>query len=502
MATRISGAALVLALSLSAAASAQPAFPSATDCALCHSRIPPPAQSAWRDGPSIAPFALWRGSMMAHAAADPYWSRKVAAEVTEAGAGIEDKCLRCHAPARQYPTRGTSSPMRMSQVTDSDEGVTCSVCHQIAPTGLGTRASFTGEFAINTAAEAFGPHRDPFTMPMRHHTDLTPTYGKHVLEAAFCGSCHTVITHPVGADRNQEFLEQTPFLEWLSADASREDRPCQSCHVPNLRDSHGRELPQFIAHRPPGGAFPPTSPRTPFGMHLFLGGNFQIPRLLATQKPEEREFLHKTADRAIAFLKSALRAEAHAERRADGVLLHVTLENRTGHKLPTGYPSRRLWIHVRATDGQGNTIFDSGNWDERTGELTAGEQFRPHRRTIDDPAQVMIYEAEYLDVEDRPTLSLARAARYRKDNRILPRGFDESRVYSLGFEPGALSGVGLQDDPDFRPGSDTVTYRIPPAAAIKVQILFQTIKPAHAHAVRLDLDARPAVAQEIELNVP
>ena len=80
-------------------------FPGVATCALCHSKIPPPGNE---HAASVAPFALWRGSMMAHSSRDPFWKAKVrdeAALTPAAKAVIEDKCLRCHAPTQQYLVR-------------------------------------------------------------------------------------------------------------------------------------------------------------------------------------------------------------------------------------------------------------------------------------------------------------------------------------------------------------------------------------------------------------
>ncbi len=40
--------------------------------------------------------------------------------------------------------------------------------------------------------------------------------------------------------------------------------------------------------------------------------------------------------------------------------IDVLVENLTGHKLPTAYPSRRVWLHVAIHDRNGLTVFESG----------------------------------------------------------------------------------------------------------------------------------------------
>jgi hypothetical protein len=168
------------------------------------------------------------------------------------------------------------------------------------------------------------------------------------------------------------------------------------------------------------------------------------------------------------------------------VEIAVDVENRTGHKLPTAYPSRRLWLHLKAVDATGRSVFESGGWDPATGDLRGALAAQPHRTRINSFGEVMIYEAEYIDLKGQPTTSLLRAARYSKDNRILPRGFN-SNAHVAGIGGDRIGPVGTGTDPDFLPGGDRVIYRIAaPAgrypASVTIEALYQSIKPARARA--------------------
>lgn len=468
----IRGSALVFAslLGFTCFGELPPSFPDSRTCALCHSRLPPPSGATWNEGPSIAPVVLWRGSMMANSAADPFWRAQVRYESRQAGTFAEHECIRCHAPAQSVAASFGSRPLKLDEVDRSSEGVTCSVCHQISRTGLGERSSFTGGFVISQDGSAFGPHRNPFAMPMRHHTDLTPRYSEHILEAAVCGTCHTLFTHPTGVPEGTEFLEQGTFLEWLASSAAQEGRTCQSCHMPVLRNTRGDLQSTYIAHRPPGGPFPPTAARAPFGLHLLIGGNYQISRVLGASE---------TSERAIANLQRSLSLSASARAAGGKTLLKVTVVNLTGHKLPTGYPSRRLWLHVRAMSASGSTVFESGDWDRETGELLAGPAFQPHHRVITSAGQVQVYEADAVDAAGASTTSLTRAAGYRKDNRILPAGFDPNRLAQLSLGDDVLP-VGVAGDSEFRPGQHTIVYELPPSASVELAVCYQSVMPRYA----------------------
>ena len=148
-------------------------------------------------------------------------------------------------------------------------------------------------------------------------------------------------------------LEQAPYLEWLASDYPKAGTTCQQCHVPALRDASGAPAAQYIAHMPPGRWFPPTRPRTPFGLHFFAGGNSPMLNLLAGTEPENEAALRRVAGKAEENVRSALGLTASAVMEDGRITLNVEVRNRTGHKLPTGFPSRRIWLHVEALTADG-----------------------------------------------------------------------------------------------------------------------------------------------------
>ncbi len=482
----------------------QSRFISAGDCGLCHTRIPAPGGS-WSSGNWVGPYPAWQGSMMAHASEDPYWKAKVRFEVEQAPARqreIEDTCLRCHAPAQQFPLRAGGSGLSMAGLNDlGKEGVSCTVCHQILADGLGTGSSFTANFRIGTANLIFGPHANPFTMPMLHHTGFEPREAKHILDSALCGSCHTVITEPPGSPQGKpiRFVEQAPFLEWLASSYPQTGKTCQNCHMPQLQDA------QYIAHRPPGGPFPPTQARTPFGVHEFIGGNAIIPEMMARSNPQQAEMLRTTAKRAARQLERGVKLQLTTRQENGFLFADVEVVNLTGHKLPTGFPSRRIWLRLELTDPQRARLFESGGWDATSGELSAGAAAQPHYRLIEKSSQVQVFETEALDLQGRGTRSLLNSASHSKDNRILPLGFDAKRLAAAGLEGFHIEPAGVSIGDGFRPGSSTTVYKIPLPSALKgcrisVEALYQTIKPAdRPGSFRLPSDlTRPIAVARIE----
>ena len=163
---------------------------------------------------------------------------------------------------------------------------------------------------------------------------------------------------------------------------------------------------------------------------------------------------------------------------SNGVLVvDVAVRNLTGHKFPTGYPSRRAWIHVTVRDRDSRIVFESGQLTE-TGLIegnasdTAAGTFEPHYEQITAAGQVQIYESVMGTPAGVPTTGLLQATQYLKDNRLPPRGFDKRTA-----APEIAVYGGAATDPDFTGDGDRVRYRVAVAgaAAVEVELRYQPI---------------------------
>ena len=219
-------------------------FSGAANCVFCHDHWGRGLVDA--QGTDVSIGKDWRATMMAHSFKDPLWRATVAAEVAEnpqIRGLIEDKCQRCHAAAaRVQATAGGANELSFAASRQSplaNEGVGCTVCHQIQASDLGTYKSFTGGFAVGQDRQIFGPYDGVLEMPMRHHVNYTPVFGAHTQDSALCGTCHTLFTPILALDGKVvgSFPEQTPYLEWRNSEFARKDKHCQDCHMPRLEES-------------------------------------------------------------------------------------------------------------------------------------------------------------------------------------------------------------------------------------------------------------------------
>src|SRR6202022_613862 len=105
--------------------------------------------------------------------------------------------------------------------------------------------------------------------------------------------------------------------------------------------------------------------------------------------------LTTAANRTVTFLQtqSARVSIRNLESTSSGLAMEVFVENLSGHKLPTAYPSRRVWLHVAVRDRNGQGVFESGALNP-DGSIKGNRndsdplQFEPHYREITTPGQV------------------------------------------------------------------------------------------------------------------
>src|SRR5215813_8223455 len=132
-------------------------FQASDRCFACHNGL------STSGGEDISIGLSWRPTMMANSARDPYWQAGVRRETLdhpESKAAIEDECAICHMPMARFQSRyeGKDAEVFSHLAFGSDDrmdryaqdGVSCSMCHQITADKLGTRESWVGGFVVDT----------------------------------------------------------------------------------------------------------------------------------------------------------------------------------------------------------------------------------------------------------------------------------------------------------------------------------------------------------------
>ena len=472
------------------------AFQTSDRCLACHNGLTTPS------GKDVSIGFDWRSSIMANSARDPYWQasvRREDIEHPESSAKLEDGCADCHMPIARYQAKlqGRLGEVFAHLPFDNDpkknaaaeDGVSCSVCHQIGKEKLGMRESFNGGFVVDAPqSKNDHPEYGPFVIDNgRAHIMQTstggfrPTEADHIHDSALCATCHTLYTTSLSSGGKEigTFPEQMPYLEWLHSDYPRR-LSCQGCHMPEVQ-----------------GDAPITAVlgvlRQGVRQHTFVGANFFVLKVLnryradlsVTAMPLE---LTAEADRTIEFLQS--QAARVTIRKVDVVAsqlsVDVFVENLTGHKLPTAFPSRRAWLHLVVHDANGRTVFESGALNP-DGSIQGNNndadplRFEPHYREIKSSDEVQIYEPILKDENGKVTTGLALGVGYLKDNRLLPAGFQKQTADK------DIAVVGnAAYDPNFTDAGDLVRYSVPLGDAqgpfhIDAELWYQPIGFRWAH---------------------
>jgi hypothetical protein len=446
----------------------------------------------------VEPYWNWEGSMMAQAARDPlFYACLAIAEQDAPSSG--DLCLRCHTPFGWLG--GRSQPTDGSQLTPFDRnGLACNFCHRMVdpiydegvdppedeeilsnlddvPIGYSN-----GQYVIDPQNRRRGPYSDPVSP----HPWLESPFHR---SSNLCGTCHDV-SNPVferisGADYapgplDEEAsvvashvllpLERT-YSEWLNSEfpngvfapdfaGNKPDgivASCQDCH---MRDVEGK------------GCNDPSAPTRPdLGLHDMMGGSSWMPTILDQVYPGEvvPEALAEGSARAVSILEKAALLDLFAEAEGDSYRAEVTVTNRSGHKLPTGYPEgRRMWIHVVAFDSGDNVVYESGAYDFGTGLLTHDED-------------AVIYEAKMgisPDLADALGVTAGESFHFTlndslyKDNRIPPMGFTNADYEVFGGAPVDPHHEGPA--PRYEDGQywDVATYGLPSSTNMIVATLY------------------------------
>jgi len=437
----------------------------------------------------------WETSMMANSTRDPYWHAVVASELhrfPDKAEEINDTCTVCHAPMANDLAKKEGMHFQLFDTGSQEngdfvqgvlnkssddglfnhamDGVSCTFCHQIADNGkLGTDEGMSGQWTVNTFSDpderpAYGQYTDPDGAYMLAQSGFSakPSETGHVSTSELCGTCHNLKTTPLDTageplPASPHFAEQMVYSEWENSDYNEGgslEQSCQDCHMPKVDE------PVRLAT---AGS---QQLRENFREHTFLGANTVMQSMLHNNKEAlginpDIDF-QPSIERNRLFLKTAATLEVvNTERSEDNLRVDVRVTNNTGHKLPSGYHSRRVYLHVLVTDGNGQVVYENGRIQQDGSIVGVSEDANPdsyetHYDMITSASQVQVYQAVTGNSDGDRTHSLLNASHYLKDNRLMPSGFDKATV-SADI---AVAGLAV-DDQDFIDGGDTVSYQMP-----------------------------------------
>ncbi len=341
----------------------------------------------------------------------------------------------------------------------------------------------------------------------------------------------------------QHSVEQATFLEWQNsqfADAGTA-QSCQDCHmkgnfetpdgkikldslttqIATIQDTNLPDVTHSLPHDEIEVPF-----RDGYKRHNFVGLNAFMVEMLSQFDEEmglspKDPMTYATNGAQLSIDTMALQArDETADVRiesltgADRTLTAVvSVDNKTGHRLPSGVGFRRAFLEVLATDADGKQLWCSGctngagvivgpdgqplktEFLDYVPEGAAEALYQPHYNMIDDQTQVQIYEELTQNAQKQFTTSFVHRVYHPKDNRLLPWGaakpgteafvnrFGTSEV-TAAFMQATMPEGRAANDPGVMAGKDELTYKIalpsgmdPKTVTVSATLYSQAIPP-------------------------
>ncbi|WP_198671109.1 hypothetical protein [Oceanibium sediminis] len=317
----------------------------------------------------------------------------------------------------------------------------------------------------------------------------------------------------------QHSVEQATFLEWQNSEFADEAtaQSCQDCHmksnfqtpdgdisidqvvtqIATIQDANLPAVPNILPRDEIDVPF-----RDDYKRHNFVGLNAFMVEMLS-QFDEEMglgardPMTYATTGAQLALDTMAIQArdetadvKIESLSEANGTLeAVVSVDNKTGHRLPSGVGFRRAFLEVRVTDASGAQLWCSGctngagviigpdgqplltEFLDVVPEGATEALYQPHHDVIDDQTQVQIYEELTQNAKKEFTTSFVHRVYHPKDNRLLPWGaaepgteafrkrFGDSEV-TAAFMKATMPEGRAENDEGLKQGKDELTYRI------------------------------------------
>jgi hypothetical protein len=345
-------------------------------------------------------YMQWTQAMMSQAYTH-HWDEieyfKLAVEhskVDPSFKGPVDGCNGCHTPMAFMA--GDVTPPRPSENSRANESVSCDVCHTI--TGMHGEQPFNFSYISDPGKVKYGPKPG---LQSPHHTTKKLDF---ISQTEFCGNCHNE-KNPFGI-----WVKSTQF-EWKEGPYAEEGVACHQCHMPKAMDQSAIMAEKSMV-----------------AQHLFHGAH--------------------DPGKVAGVIEIRMHPAAREVEIDEPVVIKVQLFNaKTGHKFPTGSVEDRIvWLHVTATDEQGNTFhlpvdkkgFEGEEYTIASDELAYQDMGIPlgienfagvQRDGV--PVGDRIFRMPYLDQNGKMTIMQWNTRSLGVDYRIGPR---ETKLETYTFE--------------------------------------------------------------------
>lgn len=392
------------------------------------------------------------------------------------------------------------------------------------------------------------PKDNPYTsnsqMCGNCHTINLPNIGATHKESAVLNAASKTSETTAAFEKYEHSIEQATFLEWQNSvfgAVDKKGRPekefqsCQECHMPggfknetekididqvvtqiaSIQDSSYSEAGHSLANEEIDIPMRDNYKRhTHVGLNVFLVSMMdQFSEILGMntsdymttadtgpalalesmiQQAQEDSATVKVTNLEVSKYVADAKDKCTDPVGADVLTADVTVQNLTGHRLPSGVAFRRSFLEFTVFDGNepiwrsGGTnelgIIIGGNKKPLETEFFKNGSYQKHHEIVDCQSQAQIYEELTKNALGEFTTSFVHRVTHIKDNRLLPKGWRESTFFKRQGQVmeqfmAATDPDGVGNDPDYRnpsnslkfKGQDNLKYsvRLPPGTNLK-----------------------------------
>ena len=321
----------------------------------------------------------WKPSAHRYAAMDPVFQGIQTVMAKQNGPESTRYCGGCHDPISLFSGTKNIFVEKLTGLDGYNEGVSCVACHSIQKTDIQGNANYVisqlGEYlwqwSGSGTAGAVARNFLIRTWPTPHNRLSKRMYKK----PEYCAACHKQFidqeVNRVGWVQLQNQYDNWAASHWNKKGDARSTVECRECHmslVPSTDPAAGDNTD-----------YNRTSSDGKHRSHRFLAANTFVPALLRLEGAQKHvqlterwlrgeieipEIRNKWADGPVVKLRLEVPdAAAPGEKIRVRVVL---VSNKVGHDYPTGpLDMIQSWVELRVRDNRGETVFASGERDER-----------------------------------------------------------------------------------------------------------------------------------------
>lgn len=277
-------------------------------------------------------YNRWKDSIHAHAMDDPIFNTAYNLAYRKTAGAAKNICLPCHAPTVRF-TGDFDEKLPMTK-----EGISCDFCHTVKAVDLKASDPYIKEIGLVKR----GPFKDGKDLKGKHEIAFSELHKT----AEFCAGCHEY------KSQNGVSIIGT-YGEWKEGPYPAKGKQCQDCHMPAI-------MGQIVAGSD-------TSPKKTINEHNLLGGHSLMQ-------------LKKAVDVKVVNINVG---EARTE-------VMVDISNMgSGHRVPTGTPTRRLILNVEISGSEGRVFREKIAYEKVLADMDGKELKDESEVMLGGPMQII-----------------------------------------------------------------------------------------------------------------